>query len=78
MDREEKCKFCYEYESLKKIKEKSEREMAKLDLPVRDTFTASIQIHRERLGWGQRDAGIITYRTHPLKYCPVCGKKLEE
>lgn len=26
MEIENKCKFCYEYESLKKIKEKSERE----------------------------------------------------
>lgn len=73
-----KCKFCDEYKILKSYSIKHEREMAAQDLPIKETFHACIQIERERLGWGVRDAGITTYRQFPLIYCPMCGKKLEE
>lgn len=72
------CKFCEEYKILKGVSMQREREMAAQDLPIKETFYACIQIEAERIGWGVRDAGIVTYRQRPLIYCPVCGKKLEE
>ena len=65
------CKFCEEYECWKELNsEKSDRQK---EMKVRDYYRVCLRIKTFNK-YGR--CGTYTGRSHYLRYCPECGRKL--
>ncbi len=74
------CKFCELYKYMKKSHAASNKEHNKdpeRTFNLKSRYTAAMQIHTYRTGKAIVNyAGRSTYGNFPLRFCPVCGKKL--
>lgn len=77
------CSFCRDYTFLRKIRKKSNDKAnadPECDYELKDIYKVSIVSQTKRRLKGHNSkfvrAGISTHGTYPLRYCPVCGRKL--
>lgn len=74
------CKFCELYGYLKKSSAKFHKEHNKdpeSTFRLKSRYTAALQMHTYRTGGATVNyAGCSTYGNMPLRYCPVCDRKL--